>query len=338
MTKRDWFWVISTIFFVWGSDQLSKQWAVENLTGLQFYGPFGLVLHRNPGAILGAFSDLPPLLRIVSLSTGGAFLIFLYGAFQYLLPKRSFVLRLGMSILLGGILGNVSDRIVHGSVVDFLLVGTPKFSSPAFNLADALQWVGYGMIVVSLLKEGGSLWPNENERKNIWILPTFQLKYCFVLMFIGFGFAVIAGVFSYTFLLITIDELVLAQSKMVEKRFLIPFLEVYSLITVGFIVTLFLIGRVLSLRTAGPLYAFELFISDLLKGKDRPLKLRAGDEFKHLEELAEKVRTLVAQLPKEALATIEVVKSETESTDSFSQPETVLNIAGNPLLRGESGE
>src|SRR4051812_32500284 len=101
MKKRDWLLVIGIVPVIWLLDQLSKAWAARSLSDLIFYGPFGLVLHRNPGAILGTFSDLPPILRIVSLSTGGAFLVFIYAAIQYLLPSRSFQLRFGMSLLLG---------------------------------------------------------------------------------------------------------------------------------------------------------------------------------------------------------------------------------------------
>ena len=57
-------------------------------------------LHHNPGAMLGLFSDLPPVLRIVSLSTGGAFLVVIYALIQYLLPIKSLILRSGMSVLL----------------------------------------------------------------------------------------------------------------------------------------------------------------------------------------------------------------------------------------------
>ena len=290
MKNRDWILVISLLFGAWAIDQATKWIALNTITQLQFYGPFGLVLHRNPGAILGAFSGLPPLLRIVSLSTGGAFLIFIYGSIQYLLPRRSLMLRCGMSILLGGILGNVTDRIIDGSVVDFLLLGSPKMSTPAFNVADAVQWVGYFMIVFSLLKEGAQIWPNENERKQVWVMPRFQLKYCFVLMFIGLGFSLVAGVFAYTYINITIEDIVVGPAGVLQRKFLVPFLQVYSVISLGFMATLFMIGRTLSHRTAGPLIAFQMFLDDVLHGKDRPLKLRAGDEFHHLEELAEEIR------------------------------------------------
>lgn len=293
MSKRDWLYVIIAVFTVWGADFFTKVWALQNINGLQFHGPFGLVLVRNPGAILGAFSHLPPLLRVVSLSTGGAFLIFIYASIQYLLPQRSIMLRTGMSILLGGILGNVTDRIMAGSVVDFLVIRLPYLNwiSPAFNVADAFQWIGYSMVVISLLKEGNQIWPTENERKKVWVLPRFQIRFTFVIMAIGLAFVIISGVFSYTYLKVTIRDLVVGPSGEMEDRFLIPFLETFAIVVIGFMFMLFIIGKMLSHRMAGPLYAFELFLEDVLHGRDRPLRLRAGDDFQHLEELSEHVRT-----------------------------------------------
>lgn len=287
--RHEWLLIIVCLVATWFADQFSKQLALQHITFLSYYGPFGLVMHRNPGAILGVFADLPPVLRVVSLSTGGAFLVFIYAAIQYLLPGRILALRMGMSLLLGGILGNVTDRIRDGSVVDFFIVRMGNFTSPAFNFADAIQWVGYFLVVYTLLKEGHNFWPNSNERKRIWVLPKFQLKYTFVLLFVGIAFTIIAGVFSYTYLSITIEELQGPQPEL-QKKFLVPFLDILAVISVSYAILLFIIGRILSHRLAGPLYAFELFLEDLLNGKDRPLKLRSGDEFMHLELLAERIR------------------------------------------------
>ncbi len=322
MTKRDWFIVIFLVFFAVVVDQVTKAWALRNLGPLEFYGPIGLVLHRNPGAILGIFSDLPPLLRVVTLSTGGAFLIFIYAAIQYLLRRRSMMLRSGMSLLLGGIIGNVLDRMLSGSVVDFILIGSPQLASPAFNFADAIQWVGYGMIVFALIKEGTHIWPDSNERKQIWVNPSFQIKYCLILMSVGLGFSLIAGVFSFTFIKVAIEELVIGPSRqIVEAKFLIPFLVTFSIISLAFILGLFVLGRILSHRTAGPIYAFEKFLEDQMQGKDRPLRLRAGDDFHHLEELAEMLRSHLnhcrslepSQEGKEALAQSKPKETETET-------------------------
>jgi signal peptidase II len=295
MKKRDWLLVISLVPAIWLLDQLSKAWAGRSLSDLHFFGPFGLVLHHNPGAILGTFADLPPLLRVVSLSTGGAFLVFIYAAIQYLLPSRSLPLRTGMSLLLGGILGNVTDRIVAGAVTDFLVLGSRSLSTPAFNLADAIQWVGYGLVVYGLLRDGSLFWPDANVRKTLWVNPRFQLKYCLTIVAIGFCFAVVNGVFAYTFLRVTIDALVVGPAHITERRFLIPFLQTYTVISIGFMFTLFALGRILSHRTAGPIFAFENYLRELMRGKDRKFRVRQGDEFKHLEEIADAIRPILVE-------------------------------------------
>lgn len=310
MTRRDWYLNLLIVALIWAIDFATKWLAMKYIDGLYFWGPFGIVLHFNPGAMLGAFSNLPPVLRVVTLSTGGAFLCFIYLAIQQLIPIKATTLRVGMSILLGGILGNVTDRILRGAVTDFLLLGSATQSTPAFNFADAVQWIGYGLIVFSLIRDGNIFWPERNSRRLLWINPSFQIKYITILFSMGLGFVLISGVFFYTYLKITIDALVIGSPIEVENRFLRPFFITYTVIALGFLLMLFIIGRILSHRTAGPLYAFEKFLKELLDGKDRELRLRTGDEFQHLEELSIKLREKFAQIrsPKT------LVKEEMEST------------------------
>lgn len=289
MKKRDWFWLVALPLFVtWFADRITKLLAIEYISQLEFHGILGFVMHHNHGAMLGLFSDLPAVLRVVSLSTGGAFLIFLFFVIQYLLPKKIFALRVGLSILLGGILGNVADRIVWGYIVDFIVFGSYQKTTPAFNVADALQWVGYGLVVFSLIRDGKKLWPENDARKLFLVNPKFQLKYSLMISMFGLGFGIIAGVYSYTYLRVTIIDLVGHQIP-IEDKFLIPFIITFGIVCTMFIIFLFFIGLVLSHRAAGPLYAFENFLEDLSKGKIRSLKLRSGDEFTHLEQLADKL-------------------------------------------------
>lgn len=344
LRRLDWTIVLVPLFFTWGIDQATKAWA-EGIRGLQFYGPFGLVLHHNHGAMLGLFSDLPAVLRIVTLSTGGAFLIFSFAIIQYLLPIKSLVLRSGMSVLLGGILGNVTDRIINGYVVDFLLIGSPEKASPAFNMADALQWVGYAMIAVALVRESEILWPADNTRKRMWVNLRFQLRYCFILTGIGLGFGLIAGVFSYTFLRVTIIDLVGTNQKLLD-HYLMPFIFTFIIVSISFTAVLFLVGRVLSSRIAGPLYAFEKFLEDLSAGRPRPLKLRAGDEFKHLESIAARLsrQMIENQLVNSSMkpapaAPVAPVASIADVSDSDSEPdikvlEAALSASGDGLSTG----
>lgn len=288
MKKREWLIVFLPLVLTWLVDRLSKEWA-DTMLEPRYFGILNFILHHNPGAMLGLFADLPPVLRIVSLSTGGAFLFCTYALIQYLLPIKSLTLRSGLSVLLGGILGNVTDRILDGHVVDFIVFTFGSFSSPAFNLADALQWVGYGLIVYAIVKEGDLLWPEFNARRRYWINPRFQLKYCFFLLGVGFGVGLISMVFSYTYLRVTMIELS-GMNQLILDKFLVPFTITFSLILVGLSAGLFTVGKIISHKIAGPLYAFEKFLVDSMDGKNRPFQLRSSDEFKHLEDLALRIQ------------------------------------------------
>lgn len=287
MKKKDFFWVIGSMCAVIVIDQITKYLALH-------YNPkvhwdfFHISLHFNKGAMLGLFSDLPPVLRIVSLSTGGAFLLFSFVIFQYLLPTRSIVLRVGMSILIGGILGNVIDRTIWGHVIDFLIIGNANMSTGVFNVSDVLQWCGYFMMGHALLKDRENLWPKENLRRVAWIHPKFQLRYCYILVTCGLGFSLISGVFSYTFLRFVVIDLIGNNSQLLDQ-FLIPFLVTFSTVSLAFASFLFMIGKQLSHRIVGPVYAFEKFLNSYIDGHYYELKLRKGDEFQELEALAEKI-------------------------------------------------
>ena len=300
MNRKEWFLVLLPLFGTWFADRITKIWATE-LVGIKSWGWVHLTLHHNPGAILGLFSDLPPVLRVVSLSTGGAFLVCTYVLLQYLLPIKSLTLRSGMSFLLGGILGNVTDRILWGHVVDFLAFGTLESTTPFFNLADALQWVGYAQIVYAILKEGENLWPENDVRRVFWINPQFQLKYCYILMGVGFGISLITLVFSYTYLRVTMISLV-GEDLTILNRYLYPFIFIFLFISLGIGVALFTVGKIISHKIAGPIYAFEKYATELMEstepGQVRNFKLRQKDEFRNLEDLAVKLKehTLKAKL------------------------------------------
>lgn len=287
MRKRDWLIVILPLLVVWGLDRITKVWA-STLQGYHDHGLMAFILHHNHGAMLGLFSELPTVLRVVSLSTGGAFLIFSYLIIQYLLPFKSLVLRVGMSTLLGGILGNVWDRIIYGYVIDFLVFKWDQSHSPAMNIADVLQWFGYFMIVYALIKEGKNLWPEINSRKSFWINKQYQKRFSYLLTMIGAGICIIAGTFSYTYLRVSLESIP-SVSMRLEKQLLGPYVITFLIISFTFCIILFYIGLVLSHRAAGPIYAFEKFLEDIADGKLRRLRLRAGDEFSHLEAVADKL-------------------------------------------------
>jgi len=64
---------------------------------------------------------------------------------------------IGLSLIMGGALGNLWDRVVRGRVVDFLLLYVKRYQWPVFNLADSAIVVGAGLLVLEILfhKSGG---------------------------------------------------------------------------------------------------------------------------------------------------------------------------------------
>lgn len=308
MKRKDWVGIVCFLIFILFIDQLTKYWA-SGITEIN-YGFIKFILVHNHGAMLGLFSELPAVLRIVTLSTSGMFVLSLYALIQYLIPGRLIPLRLGLTILVGGILGNVLDRILYGYVVDFISISIAQWNSPVWNLADAIQWVGYGISVYSIVKNGQLLWPDNNIRKTFWVNKKFQIKYAVLFTVIGLFLTSISLVFSYTYLKVTIEEIAGPNRLLIEK-FSEPLLYTYLILAMTYSLILFLFGKMISHRIAGPLFSFERFLKDILDGKGltkngKALQLRSNDEFQHLEELAEQIRAKLIQMNSEKK--IEVVE------------------------------
>lgn len=69
---------------------------------------------------------------------------------------RMFIGDIGVSMLYGGILGNVFDRFLYGKVVDFLSFKFGSYSFPIFNFADVFICVGIVLVLIDTY--GGKKW------------------------------------------------------------------------------------------------------------------------------------------------------------------------------------
>ncbi|ENR06118.1 lipoprotein signal peptidase [Brucella ovis 80/125] len=56
--------------------------------------------------------------------------------------------RYGFALVIGGAIGNLIDRVMHGYVVDYVLFHLPTWSFAVFNLADAFITIGAGLIIL----------------------------------------------------------------------------------------------------------------------------------------------------------------------------------------------
>jgi signal peptidase II len=114
-------------------------------------GFFTLVHWYNTGAAFSLFSNSNAFFLALS-SVAIAVLLFLARRGKF----HDGVSRAGWALLLAGIFGNLTDRIAHGHVVDFLLFDLHvPFANPwpAFNVADACICTAAGLFFLQSLRE-----------------------------------------------------------------------------------------------------------------------------------------------------------------------------------------
>ena len=70
------------------------------------------------------------------------------------LPRTQIWLPVALTLILGGALGNLCDRLVYGHVIDFISVHWQQSYFPAFNLADSAITVGAIMMAIDVVLEG----------------------------------------------------------------------------------------------------------------------------------------------------------------------------------------
>jgi signal peptidase II len=131
--------LIISLFLI---DRISKEVMERTLTLCKHYPKDSIIsfhLMHNYGGALGLNISRIILIFFSSI----AILIFSF----YLFRERRFSLYL--SLILGGILGNLYDRIFYGYVVDFISIW--KF--PVFNIADCFISIGMFFIIINLLKK-----------------------------------------------------------------------------------------------------------------------------------------------------------------------------------------
>jgi signal peptidase II len=117
------------------ADQITKAWISATLAPRASMSIIGdtlrLVHGQNNGALFGLFRDNAALFGLISIGVVG--LIVAYHARS----PRSPYLSVALGLLLGGALGNMTDRLRLGYVIDFVDAGIGNFRWYTFNVADA---------------------------------------------------------------------------------------------------------------------------------------------------------------------------------------------------------
>ncbi len=133
-----------------GLDQISKKLAQSMLNyaePLELLSWLDFTLHYNRGAAFSILSDAGGwqrwVLSTVALVVSGILIRWLYA-----IRSNRGILPIGLSLILGGALGNVWDRIQLGYVVDFVSLHLYDWYFPTFNIADAAISVGVCLILL----------------------------------------------------------------------------------------------------------------------------------------------------------------------------------------------
>ena len=156
--KNKYSWVGSIIGIVLLLDQLTKYY-IQTRVRLHdiitvIPGFFNITHVRNKGAAFGIFSNMPEFWR-------GAFFILVtivaVSVIAVIIRKTHERLQIfAFSLIAGGAVGNVIDRIRYGEVVDFIQWYVKSYYWPSFNVADSAISIGVALLAIEMLFFGAS--------------------------------------------------------------------------------------------------------------------------------------------------------------------------------------
>lgn len=142
------------VFFVLAGDLYTKALIQENLLLHQsvpiIEGLLNITYVENPGAAFGLMANTNPLFRSIFFGMVSviAIAIVLYIYFKH--PENSGLIRTASALILGGAVGNMTDRIRFGKVVDFIDFYWGQYHWPAFNVADTAISIGVGLFLLDM--------------------------------------------------------------------------------------------------------------------------------------------------------------------------------------------
>ena len=138
-------------------DQIVKYIITQSLTFSDIVNVlpgFDLVLRHNTGAafnFLAAESGWQRWFFVIIAVLMSFAILFWLGLLKN--SKRNTLEGLALGSILGGALGNLIDRVIHGYVIDFILLYYDHYSFPAFNIADSAISVGAFLLIIDILRK-----------------------------------------------------------------------------------------------------------------------------------------------------------------------------------------
>ena len=138
-------------------DQISKIWVRNNFESYNETSIIGdiftLIKVENTGAFLGMGSELSEIPRVFLLIILPVVVLISITIYTYIDKTLDKISIIGFSLIIGGGVANIFDRIVYGSVTDFLYINFGGiFKTGIFNIADLSVTTGMILILISSFK------------------------------------------------------------------------------------------------------------------------------------------------------------------------------------------
>ncbi len=116
-------------------------------------GVFNIVHAENPGAAFSMLADAPLAVRraVLVVASGAVMITMAVLLFRNRdTTNESALTPIGLALVLGGALGNFWDRVVAGTVTDFIQVFLGSYEYPSFNVADSALFCGAVLLILDL--------------------------------------------------------------------------------------------------------------------------------------------------------------------------------------------
>ena len=150
-------------------DQITKYWAYNNLRSKPDVDVidnfFKLSYTENAGIAFGILSETSGNWKVWLLSAISFIAISLIIYFASTSPSHKRLFLISLTLVLGGIVGNLLDRLHLQVVIDFIEVYLGDYHWPTFNIADVAICVGAFLLSVDILLETKETMPQSNEVK-----------------------------------------------------------------------------------------------------------------------------------------------------------------------------
>jgi signal peptidase II len=115
----------------------------ESWSPFTWLAPYARIVHwNNTGAAFGLFQGYNLVFSVLAVGVSIAILYYFPR-----IPSQDWVIRVALSMQLGGAVGNLIDRVVMGTVTDFISVG----NFAVFNVADSSISVGVAILLLAVL-------------------------------------------------------------------------------------------------------------------------------------------------------------------------------------------